>query len=324
MATHSENALDHVAAHIAAHQHSRHWRMGHDMGRAIYRLICSAIEDGASLTPERLWRWLQLTEDEGNLFAEDQAKIAAFLRANADLRHAIQRFAFFDPEINDTPWMAIVHHLPRDSSELAVLSDDAAMFLDEITAREALSNFDIQLWTSLLRANGGFEGFPPIIEQAARRGIDRHPELQRHWDELTAPPKSDWRKEEQSRQEKRNREKQRRFRKHRVLFASRREEIANGSDFGALYELANAYLNRYYDLHADGPIARLKEWVGDDLAEAALQGFVNFLSRADLPSAKQISDTHAEGKTFNVEPVLICGAAELARTGRPLIPSPPD
>jgi hypothetical protein len=82
--------------------------------------------------------------------------------------------------------------------------------------------------------------------------------------------------------------------------------------------LANAYLNRYYDLHEDSPVSRLKGWVGDDLAEAALQGFVNLLSRADLPTAKQIAETHAERKLFNAEPVLICGVAELVRTGRPL------
>jgi hypothetical protein len=208
--------------------------------------------------------------------------------------------------------------LERSSAGLAVVADDAGVFLDEITARETLSNFDIQLWTSLLRANGGFEGFPLIIEQAARRGIDRHPELQHHWDELTAPPKVDWRQEEQSRHAKREREKQRRFHKNKEVFAGRREGITEGKDFGALYELANAYLGRYYDLHEGDPVSRLKEWVGADLADAALQGFVKFLSRADLPTAKQISETHADRRIWNAEPVIICGIAELVRTGRPL------
>lgn len=42
------------------------------------------------------------------------------------------------------------------------------------------------------------------------------------------------------------------------------------------------------------------------------------LFRDDLPTAKQISETHAEGKTLDVEPVLICGTAELVRTGQSL------
>src|SRR5207244_8785388 len=117
---------------------------------------------------------------------------------------------------------------------------------------------------------------------------------------------------------KREREKHRRFRKRRQLFKARGKEIATGVDFGALYDLANAYLKRYYDVHEDGPVERLNEWVGNDLADAALQGFVNFLTRADLPTVKQISEIHAEGKVSNAEPVLICGAAELVRTGRPL------
>jgi hypothetical protein len=162
------------------------------------------------------------------------------------------------------------------------------------------------------------EGFPSAIEQAALRSIERHPELQRHWNELVAPPKFDWRKEEQRRQEKSRRNK-RRFRKHREEFAAHRAEIASGTAFGALSSFANAYLDRYYDLHHEGgAIARLQNWLGDDLTQVALEGFVRVLFRDDLPTAKQISETHAEGKTFNVEHILICGTAELARTGQPL------
>src|SRR6266446_4776798 len=118
--------------------------------------------------------------------------------------------------------MAIVHDLPRINPELAVTPDDTLVFLDEIAGRETLANFDIDLWTSLLHFNRGLGGFPSAIEQAARRGIDCHPELQRHWDEITAPPESDWRKEEERRQEKSHRDKQRRFRKHREDFAAHR------------------------------------------------------------------------------------------------------
>ena len=215
--------------------------------------------------------------------------------------------------------MAIVHHLPKISSALAVTVEDTLIYLDEIASRELLSNFDIELWKSLLLINRGLEGLPASIEQSAQRGIERHPELQRLWDELTAPPKSDWRKEELRRQEKARRDKQRRFRKHRQELAVHRVEIARGAAFGALYNCANAYLDRCADLrHEGGAVVRLQEWLGDDLAKAALEGFERVLSRSDLPTVKQISENHVEGKTYNAEPVLVCGIAELVRTGQPL------
>jgi hypothetical protein len=314
---HSADVLDRVVARIAAHCRSPHWQMSYYMGRATHDLINIAIADEPPAS-DRLWRWLRLIEHASDL-GEDRSIIGAFLNAHTGLRRAIQRLSFSDNEIDGAPWMAIVHHLPKISSALAVTAEDALIYLGEIASRERLSNFDIELWKSLLHINRGLEGFPASIEQAAQRGIERHPELQHLWEELTAPPKSDWRKEELRRQEKARRDKQRRFRKHRQQFAAHRAEIANGVAFGALYNCANAYLGRYSDLpHEGGPVACLQEWLGDDLAEAALEGFGSVLSRSDLPTAKQVSENHVEGKTFNAEPVLVCGIAELVRTGQPL------
>jgi hypothetical protein len=321
-AAHSADVLDRVVARIAAQDKSTHWTMSYCMGRATHHLINTAIGDEPPPTPDRLWRWLRLIEHASDL-GEDRSKIRTFLTTHTYLRRALQRLSFSDNEIDGAPWMAIVHHLPKISSALAVTPADALIYLDEIASRESLSNFDIELWKSLLHINRGFDGFPISIEQAAQRGIERHPELRHLWDELTAPPKSDWRKEELRRQEKADRDKQRRFRKHREEFGAHRAEIADGTAFGALYACANAYLDLYSDLqHGGSAVARLQAWLGDDLATTALEGLTRALSRSDLVTAKQISESHAEGKTFNAEPILICGIAELLRTGQPLTTVP--
>jgi hypothetical protein len=314
----SSHVLDHVSARIAAHSKSPHWTLGYNTGRAIHHLINTAIEEEPPPAPNRLWRWLRLIEHASDL-GEGRSRIGAFPNVHTDLRRALQRLSFSDDEIDGAPWMAIVHHLPKISSALAVTAEDALIYLDEIASRESLSNCDIELWKSLLHINRGLEGFPASIEQAAQWGIERHPQLQCLWDELTAPPKSDWRKEELCRQEKARRDKQRRFRKHRQEFAPHRLEIASDVALGVLYNCANVYLDRYSDMpHEGGPVARLHEWLGDDLAKAALEGFVRVLSRTDLPTVKQISENHVEGKTYNTEPVLVCGIAELVRRGQPL------
>lgn len=319
---HAADVLDHIAARVAADCQSPHWQMGYYMGRAVHALINIAITQEPLPAPDRLWRWLRLIE-RASTFGDDRSRIDTFLNPHPDLRRAIQRISFSDDEIDGAPWMAIVHHLPKISSALAVTVEDSLVYLDEIASGKSLSDFDIKLWRSLLLIHGGFEGFPAAIEQAAREGTERHPKLRSVWNELTAPPKSDWRKEDLRRQEKARRDKQRRFRKHRRELAAHREEIASGAAFDTLYHCANAYLDRYADLpHAGSPVERLQEWLGDDLANAALEGFVRVLSRNDLPTAKQIAETHAEGKRFNAEPVLVCGIAELVRTSQSLTMRP--
>jgi hypothetical protein len=314
---HSAGVLDRVVERIAARNRNPHWQMGYYMGRATHDLINIAISEEPP-EPDRLWRWLRLVEHASDL-GEDRSRIGAFFNAHTDFRRALQRLSFSDNEIDGAPWMAIVHHLPKISSALAVTVQDAFIHLGEIASRKLLSDCDIELWKSLLHISRGLEGFPTSIEQAAQRGIERHPELQRLWDEITAPPESDWRKEELRRREKARQDKQRRFRKHRRELAVHRVEIASGAAFGVLYNCANAYLGRSADLpHEVDAVARLQEWLGHDLAKAALEGFVRVLSRNDLPTAKQISENHVEGKTYNAEPVLVCGIAELVRTGQPL------
>jgi hypothetical protein len=317
--SHSGEVLDAIADRVAPLRRGRHWRMEHRMGWATLSLVTKALYAGTAPSPEKLWRWLHLTEGARGLHDDERTKIGEFLRANGELRRAVQRLAFSDNDIDGAPWLEIAMDLPQINQALALTPMDSVFFLDEITARDALSNFDIELWTALLRISGGYEGLPSAIEQAARRGIARHPELQRHWDELTSPPKLDWRKEEEKRQQRAYRERDRRFRKHREEFSDQRADIASGKAYGTLHSLANAYLDRYYDLqHEGGAVARLQEWLGDDLAEAALNGFAAALHRTDLPTARKIGETHAEGKAYNAEPVLVCGIAELVRTGQSL------
>ena len=59
-------------------------------------------------------------------------------------------------------------------------------------------------------------------------------------------------------------------------------------------------------------------WLGDELTDCALDGFVAMLSRTDLPTAEQIAQLHAERKSGNAELPMLCGAEEMVRRGLPL------
>jgi hypothetical protein len=133
------------------------------------------------------------------------------------------------------------------------------------------------------------------------------------------PPQRDFEKEERRRQANYRRQQAAKFIRHRANFANLKGDIASGKAFAPLLDLAQAYLNRYSDLDRSAPpIDRLREWVGEDITEAATKGFIATLGRADLPTVEKIVALRNEGKHWNIEPVMLCGVAELVRTGQTL------
>lgn len=234
------------------------------------------------------------------------------------MRREIQKIAL-EASIDGGPWMAIAHDLPTVNGALALSATDVAEFLAEVGSKDTLGNFDIELWAALIRSQQNADGIPEEVQISADLGIHRHSVLERQWRELTSPPKRDWRKEERERSEDRKQKRTRKFAKHRASFWPIKDKIASGEEIGSLKQIANAYLGRYSDLdREDQPDGRVREWLGNELATAALEGFVRALSRNDMPSAQQIAETHAEGKEWNAEAVLVSGIAELVRSGKGL------
>jgi hypothetical protein len=306
--------LDQIAVKVEPIKTDRHWRLDFQMGAQVFDLIARALDRSTPGLAEELWRWLKLVEGARGLNEEERAKIAAHLRANEPLRREIQCLAFQDDDIDGGPWIAICMDLPHSSPALSVTSADAIVYMDEIAQKPTLSNFDIELWASLVRYHRGRAGVEPDVAAAALRGVAAHQELAPQWDELKEPPKLDWEERELKRQKKSDRERDKRFKGHRAIFAKEISDIAAGKAFGRLHDMARGYLGQYYDLDREGPPEdRLREWLGDDLLKPALSGFAAALHRDDLPTAARIGEGHAEGRTFNAEIVLIAGVAEQSR-----------
>src|SRR6185312_4518532 len=98
----------------------------------------------------------------------------------------------------------------------------------------------------------------------------------------------------------------------------RAHEITAGN-FRALTVAANVYLGRYSGVDQSAtPEARLREFLGDALAEQALLGFMATLNRSDLPSAAEVANIRCKKKTWTAEEPLICGIAEMLRRGDPI------
>ena len=106
-------------------------------------------------------------------------------------------------------------------------------------------------------------------------------------------------------------------------YSDARQELAENADqlrsgvFRWVYNVACGYLNLYHDMPEEADaITRLKSWLGDDLANMALEGFEAFLTSDKLVSPEQILEAFAEGKRYDLDYPLLCGLYERQRTGR--------
>jgi len=315
----SAATLDEIARHRERARRSSDWRPGYELSSAINELLEKAIQDHDAPSPERVWSWLELNEAESGYHRDRERPIEDWLEQNPDLRRQIQRNVLNASKNAEGSWLAIVHDLPTASRSLAFSPGDATHFLTEIGGMQSLAEFDINLWTDLVRSQQALSGIPDEVRSAASFGIERHSILAERWQQIIAPPKRDWNKEEQDRKARREEEQAKRFAGHRATFLPRIEDIASGQDIGSLSQIANGYLGRFIDLDRDSsPDTRIRAWLGKELSDAALSGFVAALSLDKIPTATQIAETHIEGKRWYIEPVLVCGIAELVRLDQPL------
>lgn len=313
-----KSVLDCIANRIAEKPRARHWHPGRSMTSVIERLLASVIGSGP-IAPSRFWSWVRHLEGRLSYQDEQKSKVRDYLLADDTLRHEVQRLVLYDDTIDGGPWMAIVHELSRAISGLALSIDDAAFFLEEIAETPQPTVHQLALWEDLVRATWRRGNVDEKLQAAIDSSIQRHQGLGAAFETITQPPPRDYEAEERKRQQQYEAKRKAKFQAHRAQFKKDLSAIASGKHIGALNSLARGYLARYSDLPSDSdPHARLVEWVGEEVAEAAFQGFVAALQREDLPDLGKICSIRAEGKEWTVEPVMLAGISELVRSGKSL------
>jgi len=311
--------LDSIGSRLAAAEKPPGWAVSRDLLTTIQRLVARVLDEEALATAQRLWSWIRFLEDGRSQHLQEAQQIADFLKAHTNLRREIQAIAIAGADINYTISDVISHVLPSVSDGLALTVEDTVELLGEIASKESLSSLDIELWIALIRTRLTMDDDNDVVRHAAGEVVQHHPELESRWQQLTHPSDAPWRRDHEEREAARRESRQRRFDQHRASFQPHRDAIALGETLGALHGMANAYLGRFVDLENDSePVERLRSWLGDDLTAAALTGFVAFLSRPDLPSVETIGAAHAENREFHAETIMICGIAEMVRSGRSL------
>ena len=199
---------------------------------------------------------------------------------------------------------------------LLLTSADRAALLEVAEARATPSPVEIGLLEELvLLDRGGESGVSAEVHAVAARLGSHNEDFLAKLEESTKPIVYDWQSDKDERRAKYAAERQSVYQQVRDRHAKQAADVAAGQA-NILHRPAAAYLGRYSEFSREAPPeARVATFLGETLGEEALQGFMASLLREDLPSAQQISESHAAGKHWFVEIVLVCGIAERIRRG---------
>lgn len=272
-----------------------------------YALGLKRLENGGPVDPLRLWRWIK-PFDEQNSYRREQGKaLADWVKANAPVRQAIQRHVLLD-EVSDKDVWQRAWPLHREALNLYPTQDEVVALLNSM-------DLDDPRWREVLELGRtwGDEGRP--LREAAMRFTAGQPE-DIAWVEAKAErPVPDWERKQDERARKRDAERTAKHAEHRREFLAKIEGVRAG-EYGLILAPAQAYLKRFQDI-GDGVPAheRVAEWVGEEVAAAAHEGFEAFLqARPPRPRAADIARSFAESKGWSAGDIIVAALAERVRT----------
>ena len=239
-----------------------------------------------------------------------------------DLRAALLEYVLLTPCAKNA-WMA-GHRLIDTGLGLYPTPEDLAGVLRALRARSGDDRIDHDTWRDLLLHGRTAEGLPAAVRTAAVEVADGDADLLSILDKILDGPPAEWEARQSEREAKKKAQREAICRVHRQRLAERAEELAAG-DVHLLELPACIYLDRTVALDAllhfedeATPEERLRAFLGDELADRAMSGFVAVLARDDLPPASKIVEVHCENEYCVAEAPMICGVMEVFRRGLPL------
>lgn len=290
--------------------------------RLVRRLVAIVLEADPAIQPDRVWAWIEAL-DRHRAYNDDTNKgLVAIFREKGELRAALLEHVLLTPCAENTRMAG--HRLFDTGLDLYPSAEDLAGVLRALRDRTGDGRIDHDTWRDLLGLSPTTDGLPSVIRAAAMEAADGDPGLLSILDEMSDPMPRPWEVERARREATRKARREAVFRVHRHRLAERAEEVAAG-DVRVLDLPASVYLDRSVALdahfHFDSekpPEERLRTFLGDDLADRVMSGFVAVLARDDLLSASRIVEAHCENEYCAAEAPMIAGIAEMLRRGLPL------
>ena len=271
-----------------------------DIGRT---LAARVLEADPAVAPARVWEWIRWTDEAGG--AAPRERLAEIFGRERALRAAVLEHALTTPHPGGVRSACL--ELRKTGLGIGAAAEDHDRLAEALRIRSENGSIDPETWRGIIEAarpvlhNAGLvRGEAALSVSAPQNARDRD-----GGSGTGTAPQADGQS-------------------HRAALAEQANSIAAG-DFRVLALPAAVYLGRFDRLgeYVNGdpsfaPRERLRDFLGEDLCERVLNGFVAVLGRTDLPHASAIAQIHCAGNEHEAEAPLICGVDVALHRGLPL------
>ena len=286
------------------------------LANVVWRCTLQVLQANPSLPAQRVWTWISPFRDHDGHDDRAQAELTQHLQENRDFRSRLLEYVLLTPCASST-WMT-GHALLDLGLGLYPTPENVCAVLRALQSRAADAPVDPETWRQVLRFLRSSDGLPDIVRATATEVAGTDSELLAILDEMSTVTVPEWMKRQQRREAEDRAQRQAYFESHRELHSKHARDVAAGKT-DLLAVPAAVYLGRSSHFRdSSSPHLRVLEFLGEQLGAHALDGFITVLERLDLPSARDIAEVDCQGKRFHVQPLLICGIAELLRRDQPL------
>lgn len=265
------------------------------------------------MEPADIWRRLHWVDHHQGYKRETTNALIEWFGARPAVRRGIQTHVVFDAGYEHVRDATFAFY--ECGLGLYPDVDDVIALIEEFDRRRGNAAADLEMLEELVLLAPRRDGIvATVTEAAAKNGADS-PAFLARLEELSKPLVYEWEEKETAAKKKRE---ARRAAIHQTFRDSIAKDLlaVNAGAPNLLYDPAKAYLGRFSDFDREAPPqTRVTDFLGEDLGERALQGFMASFDRNDRPSASDIVETHLNDKIYFAELSLVCGVAERLRRG---------
>ena len=271
-----------------------------DMGR---HLAARVLEADPAVAADRVWAWIRWTGEAGG--ADPRERLAEIFGRERALRAAVLEHALTTPRPGSVRSACL--ELRKTGLGIGAAAGDHDELAEALRIRSENGSIDPETWRGVIEAarpvlhNAGLVSGGPALSLAALQNARDRDGGSGAGTAAQADGQA-----------------------HRAALAKQADSIAAG-DFRVLALPAAVYLGRFDRLGENvsgdpslAPRERLRDFLGEDLCERVLNGFVAVLGRTDLPHASAIAQIHCADNEHEAEAPLICGVDVALERGLPL------
>jgi len=269
---------------------------------------------------ERIWTWLSPLHSSHAYNRDNLKELNIVISENKELKLAIQKWVLLDsPSTKSIRERA--YKLTDSFPTLVTTEQDLILLLNTLNQHDETE----KRWRDLIQLcyHDGEEGSK--LRQTAQK-FAQNKQADIEWlTSLATPLVPLWQIEQEERSTKYKEGIAKKHEIHRQQYQPQISQMQAGN-YQEIVDPAKAYLKLFRDIGQKLPAhERIAEWLGDELSDAAFQGFEAYLNKKPFfPSSHEIMKIREERKHYSAEYIIIVAVAERVRKGVKLKNLPDD